>query len=76
VGTALIETMKEHARQAGMRGVFWEAQNDNFDAINYALRHGFAFAGFNDSSYANGNRELQRAPDFRGIAIFLYWPAT
>jgi hypothetical protein len=56
-----------------MRGIFWEAQNDNYDAINFALRRGFAFVGFNDSSYINENRSRQRDPDFRGIAVFLYW---
>jgi hypothetical protein len=42
----------------------------------FALRRGFALAGFNDSSYRNGDRELQRAPGFLGIAVFLYWPAS
>ena len=76
VGTALIEVMKGHARGEGMRGIFWEAQNDNFDAINFALRRGFAFAGLNDRFYGNEDRLRQRDPDFRGIATFLYWPAA
>jgi ribosomal protein S18 acetylase RimI-like enzyme len=74
VASALVEAMKHHALERGLRGIFWEAQNDNFDAIEFALRRGFAFAGFNDSSYRNADREQQRAADFLGIALFLYWP--
>jgi ribosomal protein S18 acetylase RimI-like enzyme len=75
VASALVEAMKQHAIERGLRGIFWEAQNDNFDAIEFALRRGFAFAGFNDSSYRNGDRDRQRDPGFLGIALFLYWPA-
>jgi ribosomal protein S18 acetylase RimI-like enzyme len=75
VASALVEAMKRCATERGLRGILWEAQNDNFDAIEFALRRGFAFAGFNDSMYRNGDRERQRDPDFLGIAVFLYWPA-
>ena len=75
VGSALVDVMKDYARRAGLRGVFWEAQTDNFDAISFALRRGFRFAGFNDSSYQSDNIALQRDASFRGIAIYLYWTA-
>lgn len=75
VGNALVETMKAHAQEQALRGIFWEAQTDNYDAIHFALHHGFAFAGFNLAHYRNDDAARQRDADFRGVAIFLYWPA-
>jgi len=74
-GSALLETLKAYAREHGFRGVFWEAQTDNKEAIDFALRHGFVFAGFNDRWYRNDDLVLQGTPEFLGIAVFLYWAA-
>lgn len=74
-GIALVETMKTYVLDSGLRGIFWEAQTDNYEAITFALRHGFRFAGFNDSFYRNNDRQKQLASDFEGVAIFLFWPA-
>jgi N-acetylglutamate synthase-like GNAT family acetyltransferase len=74
VGTALVEAMQAQARDQSLRGIFWEAQTDNFQAIKFALSHGFAVAGLNLAFYSNEDFARQRAEDSRGIAIFLYWP--
>ncbi len=74
-GTMLVETAKAWAIEAGLRGLLWEAQTDNEDAINFAMRHGFEFGGFNLFHYRNDDRERQLEADFRGLAVFLYWPA-
>jgi ribosomal protein S18 acetylase RimI-like enzyme len=73
VASELLRVMKRYAHDQSLRGVFWEAQTDNFEAIHFALRRGFVFTGFNDANYRNDDRARQRELDFRGIALFLYW---
>jgi N-acetylglutamate synthase-like GNAT family acetyltransferase len=72
-GTALVEIMKGYARQEALRGIFWEAQTDNYEALTFALHQGFEFAGLNTAFYNNTDYRRQRKPDFTGIAVFLFW---
>jgi GNAT superfamily N-acetyltransferase len=72
-GTALVESMKAYARDEGLRGIFWEAQTDNYDAITFALHRGFRFVGLNTAFYSNADLYRQKEPDSTGIAVFLFW---
>jgi ribosomal protein S18 acetylase RimI-like enzyme len=75
MGKALVQAAKAFTREKGRRGILWEAQTDNEAAVRFAIGQGFAFAGYNDSFYNNRGLSQQRSLDFRGLALFLYWPA-
>lgn len=70
VGSALIATLKEVARRLEARGILLETQTDNYPAITFYKRHGFALAGFNDHLYSNTD------PEDDNVALFLFWPRT
>jgi ribosomal protein S18 acetylase RimI-like enzyme len=66
-----VQDAEAYARERRLRGLQWEAQNDNRDAIQFALSQGFRVAGYHDAVYRNDDLARQTAPDFRGIALFL-----
>ena len=71
IGRRLVQEAEAYARERTLRGLQWEAQNDNRDAIEFALSQGFRIAGFHDALYRNDDLDQQAAADFRGIALFL-----
>ncbi len=71
LGRRFVEGAEAFARERGLRALQWEAQNDNRDAIEFALAQGFRIAGFHDALYGNRGYDRQLAPDFRGLALFL-----
>ena len=71
IGQRLVQEAEGYARDRGLRALQWEVQNDNRDAIEFALAQGFRIAGFHDALYHNDDLGQQEAPDFRGIALFL-----
>ncbi len=71
IGQRFVQEAETYARDRGLRALQWETQNDNRDAIEFALAQGFRIAGFHDALYRNDDLARQAAPDFRGIALFL-----
>lgn len=71
IGRRFVQEAEAYARERTLRGLQWEAQNDNRDAIDFALSQGFRIAGFHDALYRNQELAGQRTTDFRGIALFL-----
>jgi len=70
-GQRFIQEAEAYARERGLRALQWEVQNDNRNAIEFAVSQGFRIAGFHDALYRNRDAERQLAPDFRGLALFL-----
>ena len=71
IGQRFVQEAEGYARDRGLRALQWEVQNDNRDAIEFALAQGFRIAGFHDALYRNDDLDQQEAADFRGIAVFL-----
>ena len=71
IGGRFVAEAESFARERSLRAVQWEVQNDNRRAIEFALARGFRIAGFHDALYRNDDLDRQRAPDFRGIALYL-----
>ncbi len=76
IGERFVQEAEGYARDRGLRALQWETQNDNRDAIEFALAQGFRIAGFHDALYRNDDLDQQEAMDFRGIAVFLTKPLT
>ena len=51
IGKYFIHRAKEFAREIGARGLWLETQNFNYPAIQFYLRQGFAFSGFDADLY-------------------------
>jgi len=71
IGRRFVQEAEAYARERRLRGLQWEVQNDNRDAIQFALSQGFRVAGFHDALYRNDDLARQTAPDFQGMALFL-----
>jgi ribosomal protein S18 acetylase RimI-like enzyme len=54
IGTALVQRGVEYAKTAGARCLWLETQNINHPAIQFYLRSGFRFCGFDTSLYNPG----------------------
>jgi ribosomal protein S18 acetylase RimI-like enzyme len=74
IGRRFVAEAESFAHERDLRAVQWEVQNDNRRAIEFAFANGFRIAGFHDALYRNDDLERQRAPDFRGIALYLTKP--
>ena len=51
IGTALVDEAVRFSRRREARGLFLETQNFNYPAIQFYLRRGFEFCGFDASLY-------------------------
>ena len=51
LGTALVDSLGNHARAAGARCLWLETQNVNYPGIQFYLRRGFYLCGFDESFY-------------------------
>ena len=51
IGSRLIAEAERFARRSGARGMWLETQNFNYPAIQFYLRRGFRFCGFDESLY-------------------------
>ena len=51
VGISLLDYADEHARKTGARCLWLETQNVNFPAIQFYLKYGFHYCGFDESLY-------------------------
>jgi RimJ/RimL family protein N-acetyltransferase len=71
VGRALIDAAVEHARRLGYVSVRLETQNDNVDAVQFYLRCGFRFSGFDDRLYLHQHPDPERE---NRIALFFTYP--
>ena len=71
IGRRFVQEAESYARERGLRAAQWETQNDNRNAIEFAIAQGFRIAGFQDALYRNRGAEHQLAPDFRGVALSL-----
>lgn len=71
LGSRFVREAEAFARERGLRAIQWEAQNDNRNALEFALAQGFRIAGFHDALYHNRGYERQAADEFRGLAVFL-----
>lgn len=76
IGRRFVELAEAYARERGLRALQWEAQNDNRNAIEFALAQGFRIAGFHDALYRNDDLDRQETADFLGIAVYLTKPVA
>ncbi len=76
IGQQLIREAETYAHERRLRAVQWELQNDNRDAIDFALAQGFRIAGFHEALYRNDDLGRQEAANFMGIAVYLTKPVT
>ncbi|ASZ12768.1 GNAT family N-acetyltransferase [Chitinophaga pendula] len=53
IGSALMQHVKEAARQEGARAVVLESQSSNYPAIRFYLSQGFDLVGLDTISYSN-----------------------
>jgi len=74
LGRRLVAEAEAFARERGLRGLQWEAQTDNRNAIEFAVSQGFRIAGFHDAFYSNDDLSRQGEADFRGVALFMARP--
>jgi len=58
VGRLLLDALKEAAVQDGCRRLNVTVQSKNYPAIQFARKEGFAFCGYNDRFYPNGDIAL------------------
>ncbi|MFQ5610520.1 MAG: GNAT family N-acetyltransferase [Anaerolineae bacterium] len=58
VATELLQAAGHWAKQRGQRRFMLELQTKNYPAICFAHKHGFAFCGYNDRYFANGDIAL------------------
>lgn len=58
VATALLEAARREAMERGQRRLMLELQTKNNPALCFATKHGFAFCGYNDRYFANGDIAL------------------
>lgn len=58
VGRLLLDALKETAVQDGCRRLNVMVQSKNYPAIQFARKEGFAFCGYNDRYYPNGDIAL------------------
>jgi ribosomal protein S18 acetylase RimI-like enzyme len=71
LGRRFLQEAESFARERHLRALQWETQNDNREAIEFALSRGYRIAGFHDTLYENRGAERQDAPDFPGLALIL-----
>ena len=71
IGRRFIREAEAYANKRNLRGLQWEVQNDNRNAIEFAISQGFRTTGFHDALYRNDDLARQDAPDFQGIALYL-----
>ncbi|HLJ69525.1 MAG TPA: GNAT family N-acetyltransferase [Chloroflexota bacterium] len=67
IGSALIEELKALSRDLRVRGISVETQINNYPAVRFYRKHGFAISGFNDHLYANDDLARQ------DVALYLFW---
>lgn len=66
MGSALVDELVRQCRRQNLRGIFVETQVQNYPAVCFYRRHGFAVTGFNDHLYTNQDLADQ------DVALFLY----
>ena len=67
VGTLLMNRIKELAKKEGYRAIILETQTFNTKAIDFYLKQGFVFGGFDASCYSNSDIEKHE------VRIELQW---
>lgn len=55
IGSRLIDSAKNRAKELGARAVVLETQTSNFPAIQFYLKNGFKLTGFDMISYSNND---------------------
>ena len=55
VGTYLLRAARAWASDNGLKRMMAEAQTKNYPAIRCFQKHGFAYCGYNDRYYTNGD---------------------
>jgi len=55
VATALLRAARYWALDNRLSKMMMETQTKNYPAIRFAQKHGFAFCGYNDRYYSNGD---------------------
>ena len=73
IGRALMDAAVEQARMRGLVSLRLETQSDNIDAVQFYLKYGFRFSGFDDRLYLNQHPDPERE---NRIALFFTFPVT
>jgi ribosomal protein S18 acetylase RimI-like enzyme len=67
IGSLLMRTVLDWARQKQLRVVLLDTSTKNYPAICFYQKHGFTFCGFNDQLYPNRDIALLFALNLRHI---------
>jgi len=67
IGSLLMRTVLDWARQKKLRVVLLDTSTKNYPAICFYQKHGFTFCGFNDQLYPNRDIALLFALNLRHI---------
>lgn len=71
IGRMLMDAATAHARERRLVSLRLETQSDNIDAVQFYLRYGFRFSGFDDRLYLHLHPDPERE---NRIALFFTYP--
>jgi ribosomal-protein-alanine N-acetyltransferase len=63
IGSLLLRTMEEFARENGARVIMFDTAIDNIPALNLYFKNGFKICGYNEKLYDNAKTALYLAKD-------------
>jgi len=65
IGTLLLKTVEDFAREKGARVIMFDTAVDNFPALNLYLKRGFRICGYNDKLYESGKTAIYLAKELQ-----------
>jgi len=63
IGSLLLKTMEDFARENGARVILFDTAIDNIPALNLYFKNGFKICGYNERLYGNGKTALYLAKE-------------
>jgi ribosomal-protein-alanine N-acetyltransferase len=63
IGSLLLKTMEEFARENGARVIMFDTAIDNIPALNLYFKNGFKICGYNEKLYDDAKTALYLAKD-------------
>jgi ribosomal protein S18 acetylase RimI-like enzyme len=65
IGSLLLKTMEEFARENGARVIMFDTAIDNIPALNLYFKNGFKICGYNEELYDNAKTALYLAKELQ-----------
>jgi ribosomal-protein-alanine N-acetyltransferase len=65
IGSLLLKTMEEFARENGARVIMFDTAIDNIPALNLYFKNGFKICGYNEKLYDNAKTALYIAKELQ-----------